>query len=180
MPTPPVLHHRQSHRLHGYDYSQPGIYSVTLCTQDRRPFFGRVENGQMRLSPAGELVRSIWEQIPSAYPDVALDVSQVMPNHMHGMVILGHRVTPESAPALGEIIRRFKMLTTRRYAEHVHRDGWPPFPDRLWQRDYYDHIVRGDRTLEAIRRYIVENLAQWATDPENPSVVTVRTPIRGS
>jgi REP element-mobilizing transposase RayT len=165
----PVIHRRQSRRLHGYDHARPGMYFVTLCCQDRRSMLGHVERGEMRLNAAGELVRAVWQQIPDVYPEVALDAFQVMPNHLHGIVVLGHRVTPRSAPPLGDVIRCFKMLTTRRYAERVHRDGWPPFRNRLWQRDYYDHIVRGDRTLDAIRRYIVENPARWDTDPENPT-----------
>jgi putative transposase len=172
--VPTVFQSRQSHRLGGYDYSRPGMYFVTLCLQDRRLLLGRVIDGRMEPNAAGKLVSAVWNEIPQYYPDVALDAFQLMPNHLHGILILGHRVRPVSSPRLGEVIRRFKMLTTRRYVEGVRLDGWPAFRDRLWQRDFYDHIVRGDRSLEAIRRYVAENPARWDSDPENPAIIAPR------
>ena len=161
---------RRPLRLRGYDYALPGMYFVTLCVQGRRCLFGDVVNGTMEANDAGRMVRSTWDELPSAYPDVMTDASQVMPNHVHGVLVLGHRLHGDQSLSLGDVVRRFKMLTTTRYIDGVSRFGWTRFSGRLWQRDYYDHIIRGDRVLESVRRYIAENPAKWARDPENPVV----------
>ena len=84
----PDIHHRRSIRLRGYDYSQKGLYFVTICTQDRLCLFGDIENGEMNLNDAGKMVRTIWDQIPAHYCGVEIDQFVVMPNHIHGIVII--------------------------------------------------------------------------------------------
>jgi REP element-mobilizing transposase RayT len=138
------------------------MYFVTLCVHAGLPLFGEVRGGRMHLSEAGVLIRSIWTEIPMAYPEVALDAHQVMPDHLHGIVVLGQLVRSERSPSLGDVIRNFKSLTTRKYVDHVRRSGWPRFAGRLWQRDFHDHVIRSDGSRDAIRRYIAENPARWS------------------
>lgn len=158
---------RRSTRLHGYDYEQAGAYFVTLCAQDRECLFGEVVDGAMRLGGAGEMIHSAWEALPAHYPSVDLDAFVVMPNHLHGIVVLDGT----SGLALGDLIQRFKTLTTHRYIEKVREGAWPAFRRRVWQRNYYDHVIRDGPSLQRIREYVHDNPARWATDPENPSCV---------
>ena len=208
----PDIHHRRSIRLKGYDYTRPGAYFITICTQNRECLFGEVVNGEMRLNGAGAMVQSVWDEIPAFYPGVLTDAFVVMPNHIHGIVILvgaalrgrpgsGHPQggvptvsAPRGRPGLGhpqggaptgsqsrgvaralslpDVVHRFKTLTTKRYVDGVKRDGWPPFPGRLWQRNYYEHIIRDEQSLNRIRQYIADNPARWALDRENPDAGT--------
>jgi putative transposase len=172
-------HHRRSIRLPSYDYTRAGAYFVTICTQDRECVFGEVVQGQMMANTAGQMIESVWRQLPQHCPCVEADAFVVMPNHVHGIIILvgaGPRACPDSgqprgvAPtiSLPDVVHRFKSLTTARYRRGVHNNGWPPFPGRLWQRNYYEHVIRNEEDLSRVRQYIAENPAQWDQDPENP------------
>ena len=169
---------RRSIRLRGYDYSQEGAYFVTIVTQGRALLFGDVVDSQMELSPAGECVLSIWRDLPTRFPRLVLDEFVVTPNHVHGILLLngpvGAALVAASPTArvgrvgLSEIIGAYKSLTTVEYGKGVRRKGWEPYRVRLWQRGYYEHIVRDEESLLALRRYIRENPARWSMDPENP------------
>lgn len=172
-------HHRRSIRLKGYDYTQPGGYFVTTCTQDRACLFGEVVDGKMRLNEAGRMVQAVWEEIPVHYAGVAIDAFVVMPNHIHGIVVLvgatpcgrplsGQAQGPAPTISLPDVVHRFKTMTTKHYADGVKQAGWSPFPGQLWQRNYYEHIIRDEDSLNRIRQYITDNPAQWALDRENP------------
>jgi len=182
MPYDPNRHHRRSIRLKGYDYSQAGAYFITLCTQDRACLFGKVVNGEMRLNDAGRMVLAEWNRLPERFPQVVLDAFVVMPNHVHGILVItdpaptvGATVgatptvgaTTRVAPTVGNIIGAFKSRVTVEYIRGVKTSGWPPFRGRLWQRNYYEHIIRNERALNAIRRYILENPLRWHLDREN-------------
>jgi REP element-mobilizing transposase RayT len=179
MPYDPNRHHRRSIRLKGYDYSQAGAYFITLCTQDRACLFGRVVNGEMRLNDAGRMVLAEWHRLPERFPHLVLDAFVVMPNHVHGILVITDpastvgattRVAPTRvAPTVGNIIGAFKSRVTVEYIRGVKTSGWPPFRGRLWQRNYYEHIIRNERALDAIRRYILENPLRWHLDRENPA-----------
>jgi putative transposase len=179
MPYDPNRHHRRSIRLKGYDYSQAGAYFITLCTQDRACLFGKVVNGEMRLNDAGRMVLAEWHRLPERFPQVVLDAFVVMPNHVHGILVITDpastvgattRVAPTRvAPTVGNIIGAFKSRVTVEYIRGVKTSGWPPFRGRLWQRNYYEHIIRNERALNAIRRYILENPLRWHLDRENPA-----------
>ena len=198
-------HHRRSIRLKGYDYSQAGAYFITICTQNRACLFGDVADGEMRLNPAGRMVETVWNELACFYPGVDIDGFVVMPNHIHGIVLVGAapRGRPDSgqppdpgqprgvaptlpsqgvAPpsslegvaatlSLPDVVHRFKTLTTKRYADGVKHFGWTPFPGRVWQRNYYEHIIRNEESLNRIRQYILDNPAQWAIDRDNPLAV---------
>ncbi len=188
----PDRHHRRSIRLRGYDYSQAGAYFVTICTNNRECLFGEVVDGAIRLNEAGRMVESVWNGMPTFYPGVITDAFVVMPNHIHGIVVLvgaAPRGRPDFGPpadrgqpqgvaptlSIPDVVHRFKTMTTKRYTDGVKRSGWPPFPGRLWQRNYYEHIVRNEESLNRIRRYIADNPARWSFDRENPAATEPET-----
>lgn len=176
------MRQRQSLRLRGYDYSQAGAYYVTICTHNRACLFGEVINGEMVLNPVGHIVESEWKRTEDIRKDVVLDAVVVMPNHVHMIVFCvgadrrpptNHPSGgPQSAPTtlrsnpttvLGNIFKGFKSATTVKINQHRQTPGTP-----VWQRGYYDHIVRNDDDLNRIRQYITDNPMQWALDAENP------------
>ena len=170
----PEKHHRRSIRIRVYDYSQGGMYFVTICTRDREYLFGEVVDGEMRLSLYGEIARTCWGEIPEHFPHAALDVSVIMPNHVHGIIVVGarHAVPLQSSPecfgapvagSIPTIVRSFKSVV----AKHVNAlRGTPGIP--VWQRNYYEHVVRDEESLNRIRQYVADNPARWAFDRENP------------
>ncbi len=173
----PKRRRRQSLRLKGYDYTQAGAYFVTIVVQDGSCLFGEVACEEMRLNDAGEMVCRVWEALPLRFPGMELDMFVIMPNHVHGIVVIDTATAdpgagaPGVAPAgLGNVIGAYKSLTTVEYARGVKTMAWPPFRDRLWQRNYYEHVVRNDEALTGIREYIVNNPARWSFDRENPLV----------
>ena len=97
MPYNPILHHRRSIRLRGYDYSQSGAYFITICCQDRIHRFGKIENGEMILNNFGEIAFEEWVNLPKRYPNMVLDAFQVMPNHIHGIIVLVDNIRNETA-----------------------------------------------------------------------------------
>ena len=189
-------HHRRSIRLRGYNYAQTGAYFVTIVTKDRECLFGEIVDGEVRLNDAGRVIQATWNELPEHYPGVECDASIVMPNHVHGVIVLGddggvgsndvgagpracpERGKPQSsgqprgvAPtiSLPDVVHRLKTLTTKRYIDGVKSSDWASFAGRLWQRNYYEHIVRDENELRCIREYIVNNPLQWESDQENPS-----------
>jgi len=193
-----TLRSRRSIRLKGYDYAEAGAYFVTICAQNRECLFGEIVDGEMRVNDAGKVIARWWEELPHKFPSVDLDEFVVMPNHFHGIVVITDtsvgaylRVCPDpqgarmaqgadvtaqgahpGAPlrrlALGEIVQWFKTMTTNEYIRGVKQNGWTPFPGKLWQRNYYEHIIRNENDLNRIREYIFNNPANWANDDENP------------
>jgi len=141
----PDIHHRRSIRLKEYDYSQAGLYFITICTQNRECLFGDVKNGMVELSHIGKIAHNIWYEIPQHFGHVELDEFVLMPNHLHGIIV----------------IRFYKARTTRL----VRDKGFNYF---VWQRNYYEHIIRNEDELNKIREYIQNNLLKWHLDRENP------------
>ena len=181
----PDIHSRRSIRLKGYDYSQAGAYFVTICTQNQECFFGEIVDGNMVLNDAGRMVQTVWDELPQYYPGVDVDMFQIMPNHIHGIVVFigdvgaGPRARPDDigqpqgvAPtmSLPDIAHRFKSFTTKSYIDGVKQKNWPKFPGKLWQRNYYEHIIRNENELNSIREYIYYNPLKWELDRENPNV----------
>lgn len=154
-PYDPNRHHRRSVRLHGYDYTQAGAHFITLCLQRRTPCFGTLKNGTVQLNAAGSLVANYWANLPDRFASIVLDASVIMPDHFHAILWLDGgeaNTTP-----LGKIVGAFKSLTVNAYIQGVRLHGWLEFEKRLWQRDYYERIVRDDEELLRFRRYIEEN-----------------------
>lgn len=159
----PTPRRRRSMRLQGYDYAQAGAYFTTICTEDRLCLFGAVTDGAMRLSAAGELAATVWSALPLRFPHIDLDAFVIMPNHIHGIIVLAGR-----APTIGKMVGAFKSLFALEYIRGIRSNKWPVFDGRVWQRNYYEHVIRDDSDLKRIRRYIEENPLRWELDEENP------------
>jgi len=176
------LPNRQSMRLSNYDYSAPGYYFVTICTSTMRCRFGKIVSAKICLSDAGLIAKQCWMEIPTHYPCVRLDKFIIMPNHIHGIIIIENNknsvraqnfeplwnfepvhnkyqyIIPQS---LGCIIRGFKIGVTQRCRQNAHFDF-------QWKRNFHDHIIRGEADLNRIRNYIQDNPHKWALDEYHP------------
>jgi REP element-mobilizing transposase RayT len=187
------FHHRRSIRLQGYDYTQAGAYFLTICTQNRECLFGDIVGGEMVLNDAGKMVAHWYAELENKFPDIQCDGFVCMPNHVHCIVVntgvgADLRVRPFStAPTPGEplsddpkpddpmqgehmgsplwaVVQWFKTMTTNGYIRGVKQQGWQRFDGKLWQRNYWEHIVRDDSELNRICTYILDNPAQWESD----------------
>ncbi len=172
---------RRSLRLQGFDYSKEGAYFVTICTQNRALLFGDVVDGKMCLKDVGRMVQTVWDELPARCPGAYLDAFVVMPNHIHGIITVGAPLvgaqegtsddgaTTRVAPTVGNIMGAFKSIATNEYIRGVTNGFWPPFLGRLWQRNYYEHVIRSEESLNRIRAYIATNPLRWELDRENPA-----------
>jgi len=174
----PDKHARRSIRLPEYDSTYRGAYAITLCTYQRECFLGVVVNGEMISNELGLLVKACWEEIPAHFPNTDLDMFVVMPNHVHGIIVLkdspntatNQATTPHVESfgrpvpgSLATIIRSFKSATTRRVNETRNTPKMP-----VWQRNYYEAIIRDEDALHRVREYIALNPIRWHEDTENP------------
>jgi REP element-mobilizing transposase RayT len=161
-------------RLPHHDYSQMGAYFVTICTKHRLMIFGGVVKEQMIKNDAGKIVQQCWEDLPNHY-DCTLGEFVVMPNHIHGIVILGQEeqlsgdrvgagLRPTPTVGLPEIVRALKSFSARRINEQQRSPG-----RTIWQRGFYDHIIRDDESLGNITEYIRYNPIKWKEDRNNPT-----------
>lgn len=160
--TPSASNHlprRRSTRLRDYDYSQAGLYFVTICTQNRRCLLGTVVDGAMQLNSVSTTIQKEWERLPERFPGLELDEWVIMPSHLHGILVLP---SDAATPPILEIVRTFKAASTTL----IRKGGMPSF---AWQRGFYDRVIRNERELEAIREYIVQNPLRWALDKDNLS-----------
>jgi putative transposase len=176
-------HGRRSTRLKDYDYSREGAYFITICAQNRKSFFGEIIEGEMLLNDAGSMIREWWLRLSDKCQLVETDEYVIMPNHLHGIVLIvgadqrvrppknneGEHVGSPLRPSLSQVIQWFKTMTTNDYIKGVKNKGWPAFEGRLWQRNYYDHIIRNESELNQIRRYIIDNPEAWELDKYHPS-----------
>ena len=166
----PHRHTRHSIRLRGYDYSQPGAYFVTVCSYGRERLFGNIMDGEMILNEFGHVLMESWQWLADQYPFVLLDQSVVMPNHVHGIVILtsfkdirrgGSRTAPTKP--LGRLVGAFKTITAKKINRMRHTPG-----AHVWQRNYYEHVIRNEGELNSFRQYIFDNPGRWETDEYHP------------
>ena len=175
---------RRSLRLKEYDYTQPGAYFITIVTQDRTQLFGEIVDGEMHLNDAGRVVQSLWDEIPTHFPNSDMGTFVVMPNHVHGIIIINNATTVGATHAsplhdhgsplrndkpkgpepqsIGAIIGSFKSAVTNRINKMRNAPG-----ARLWQRNYYEHVIRDDNDYESIVDYILANSFNWEKDAEN-------------
>lgn len=191
----PDNHHRRSIRLKGYDYSRAGTYFVTVCAQKRECLFGDIVDEEMWLNDAGLIVHGTWNDLSVKNPGIETDEFVVMPNHVHGIIVLNNvgaqfiapkfivparnnRSVPQHfainqnkvqgvtnhAPTVGEIVRAFKARCTHMINVVRNTPGSP-----IWQRNYYEHIIRSEEEIDRIRKYITENPIKWADDKDNPA-----------
>jgi putative transposase len=156
---PPADHRptRKNIRLKDYDYAQPGVYYVTICTAEKHCFFGDIRDGCLMPSIWGKAAERWWKDIPRRWPPVELDQWILMPNHLHGVLIFPD--TGDPLPTLGDVVNWYKGTVTRAIRR---LDGGAEAV--VWQRGYYDHIVRYEKRLERIRVYIARNPGRWEED----------------
>lgn len=175
---------RKNIRLQDYDYSSDGLYFVTICCQDRKCVFGDIRDGEMILNEAGKLLDYTWNDLPNHNPNVELDAWCIMPNHVHGIIIINNEAvrtdsksvqnktttglgqtglervsTIRKMHGLSEIIRQLKTFSARRINQLNGTQGV-----RLWQRNYYEHIIRNQKSYENIANYIYDNPVRWIND----------------
>ena len=152
-------------RLRDYDYASPGYYFVTMVCHDRAMYFGTIRGGQMEYSAAGKAVDAMWNDVPATLLGVTIDCQVVMPNHVHVLVGIGVELSdPEERASLKELIHWYKSITTTQVIKGVKELGWPRFDRHLWQSGFHDRIVRNERELETLRRYIATNPELWDED----------------
>ncbi len=175
-------HNRRSIRLRDYDYATPGAYFVTICASERGCLFGGVADGEIRLTREGQVAYESWVAIPDHIPLVSLDAFIIMPDHIHGILVIAgrgddlacelpagdvgarHAVPLQNVERFGHpvvssvptIVRSFKAATTKRINEMRDTPG-----AAVWQRNYYEHIVRDEADLDRVRKYIAENPVRW-------------------
>ncbi|MEW5976044.1 MAG: transposase [Acidobacteriota bacterium] len=190
----PKVHHRRSIRLPGHDYSQGGAYYITLCTKHRRFLFGAIVDARMILNSAGQIVADEWVKTAAIRQGIGLDKWVVMPNHFHAIVVItpclgrGDRPVAPTVVAptpvastkdvrpgarsnsLGALIAGFKSAVTKRINQTSGMSG-----AEVWQRNYYEHIIRNERDLTRVRQYIEDNPARWAEDSDNPQNILMST-----
>lgn len=189
-PYNPNIHHRRSIRLKGYDYSKAGLYFITICCQDRACLFGDVVRGEMILNDAGKMANECWLNIPKHFPNAVLHEYIIMPNHIHGIIELTNVINvgaenfrpdnkininsfdnamknvigaenfpPLRSPSktIGSIVRGFKIgvTTWMRNNTDIHD---------VWQRNYYEHIIRNKQSYKTISEYIINNPTKWSDD----------------
>ncbi len=171
---------RSSLRLRGFDYASPGAYFSTVCTHRRACILASMEDGASRLTTAGRIVAACWLELPEHYACMGLDAFVILPNHVHGVIVLhgtvGAGLRPAPTPqhdmrrgcregrpvTLTEVVRAFKGFSARRINLERRTPGAP-----VWQRGFYEHVIRDEADLHRIRRYIEENPLRWAEDEEN-------------
>jgi putative transposase len=202
--------HRRSIRLHGYDYSQNGMYYITLCIQNHLCLLGKINDHVMVHNNAGSMINTWWHKIPKKFPDIVLDEFIIMPNHFHAIIINNGSVgadpcvCPFPKPCvcpnnsqiinllkthdifqkrdtsqkydvsrfigiegehmgshLHRVVQWFKTMTTNEYIRNVKTIGWPSFNCKLWQRNYYEHIIRDYDSYQRIKKYIIDNPMNW-------------------
>ncbi len=167
---------RKANRLRGYDYSQDGYYFVSICTKGRKEFFGDIREAKMDLNRYGEIVNQCWRDLPRHYPNCFLDSFVIMPNHIHGIIVIdngnvvGNGLKPFPTHGLPEIIRGFKTFSSRKINEEMKIDN-----KFQWQKSFYDHVIRDDKSLENLRQYIMFNPLKWELDIENRTNVPSAT-----
>jgi putative transposase len=170
----PQIHHRRSIRLKGYDYSQAGAYFITICTKNRKCLFGQVVNGEMILNEMGQIAYNEWLKTPELRPNVSLDVFVIMPNHVHGIIVIidmGEFDSPIPPPSadmpptpfrspsnnIGAIVRRYKSSVTKQI-------NLLNYSGSAWHRNYHEHIIRNEESYHRISDYIINNPKKWNDD----------------
>ena len=146
-------------RLKHYDYSNQGLYFVTICSNGKSCLFGEVDNDKMHLNDSGHILELCWRDLTIRYDTICLHEFIVMPNHVHGIIELKN-----NDKALGEIIGAYKSITTNQYIKGVRENNWPSFENKLWQRNYYEHVIRNELSHQKITDYIKYNPAKWCDD----------------
>ncbi len=171
--------HRKSIRLKGYDYSNAGAYFVTVCAWNKICLFGDIASGEIQLNSFGKIIQICWEEINMHFPHIITDEYIIMPNHIHGILVIQdetvgannyspllHGGKPRgTSKTIGSAIRGFKIGVTKLVKSNMTLEN-------IWQRNYYEHVIRDDEELNVVREYILNNPKRWEMDRENPEAVS--------
>jgi REP element-mobilizing transposase RayT len=166
-----VIYRRRSLRLKDYYYSQEGAYFITICAYNRLCLFGEIANGIMIPNEIAMMIDKWWIKFPQKFPPVEIDYNVIMPNHFHGIIIINnHNTSIEKGARAGaplhKIIQWFKTMTTNDYIKWKNQNKRPRSSGGLWQRNYYEYIIRNEDDLYNTRKYIEENPLKWEIDSE--------------
>ena len=179
-------HNRNSIRLKGFDYSQAGFYFVTICTQNRECLFGQIIEKRIVLADPGKMIDRWYHEIQNKFIEIQCDEYKIMPNHIHfiihnkGNVGADQRVCPNDAQnnqfegehkgsPLHRIVQWFKTMTTNEYIRRIKQDGWGPIHGKLWQRSYFERIIRNEKELNRIREYVINQPHKMGRRYRKPS-----------
>ena len=180
----PETHHRKNIRLKYYDYSNEGMYFITICTQNRKEILGKIIYNRNKLLtsvgaglvPAqikntnfGNTVEKMYLEIEEKYQNIKLHDYIIMPNHLHGIIEICDvqfwaGIKPAPTVSIADVIRDFKSLTTLEYTKCVKNGIYKPFDKRIWQRNYYEHVIRNEKEYYKIVEYIRNNPLKWEED----------------
>jgi REP element-mobilizing transposase RayT len=170
------LPNRKDLRIKNYDYFQAGYYFVTICTEGKRHLLGDVVDGYMKLNNVGQMIEKWVEKLHNQYGNIELDEFVIMPNHIHLIVVIvgddpcvvppvtNSNAGTHTGVPLHTVIQWFKTMSTNEYIKGVKSGEYPTFDKRIWQRNYYEHVIRNDKELNEIREYIVNNPLKWELD----------------
>lgn len=161
----PRIHNRQSTRQKGYDYSQAGLYFITMCCYERACLFGNIMNGSMVLNDAGKIANACWLEIPQHFPHVVLHEYVIMPDHVHGIIefvgaknrtVGAKNLSPPQSPSktIGSVVRGYKIGVTKWMRQNTN-------VYHVWQRNYHDHIIQNKKSYHNISNYIKSNPTKW-------------------
>lgn len=154
---------RKTIRLKNYDYTQNGLYFITICVQERLCLFGNIVDNSMLLNQAGRMLEYWYKELESHFSNVICLDYVIMPNHIHFIIQINSSLN-NLQYSLFDIIQRFKSITTSEYIKKVRNDNWKPFHKKLWQRSYYEHIIRNEDDYLSIAEYIENNPLNWQKD----------------
>ncbi|BDC98538.1 transposase [Persicobacter psychrovividus] len=156
--------HRKSLRLKGFDYSNQGLYFVTINTNKHHSLFGKIQNEKMVLNSAGIMVERWYFELENKFESIKCLSMVVMPNHFHCIIQIIDYPHINKKATLGRVIQWFKTMTTNEYIRRVKGLGWTPFDKKLWHWNYWEHIIRNDQAFDEIENYILTNPTRWESD----------------
>ena len=179
---------RKQTRLKGYDYSGEGCYFVTICSKARQNIFGEITavgaglasaRYEIKLSKLGQIVYEQWRDIPNQYKNMKIDQSIVMPNHFHGILVVDsgieradvqdRRADARPAPTVSDVVCSFKSRCAVEYLKYIRQNNLD-VSGAIWQRGFYDHVIRNEHSLNEIREYILNNPVKWDDDENNTTI----------
>ncbi|WP_260448556.1 transposase [Bibersteinia trehalosi] len=158
-----MMNKRKIIRLQHYDYSQNGLYFITICINHRLNLLGRIQNNTMQLNNAGKMIDFWYGELEKHFKHIRCLDYIIMPNHIHFILWIDNN-TEQNQESLFTIIQWFKTMTTNDYIRNVKSNNWQPFEKKLWQRSYYEHIIRNEYAYKHIQQYIENNPYTWEND----------------
>lgn len=173
----PAIHHRRSIRLKGYDYTKEGMYFITICCHQHKCWFGEIKNESMILNENGFIAHNQWADLSNRFSNIELDEFVVMPNHMHGIIIIkssGSGASPDPTnphittnPTIGDMVGAYESLVAIGWLKNFTLKYDNLVMGKLWQRNYYEHIIRNEQSSNRISDYISNNPKNWQHDKFN-------------